>query len=72
LKEFEEKLVKSGCYAVLERRDFAAIAAQEQNNKSIESVSQMTPKIRQELELIKAQMVIFGKLSHGAAGGNIE
>jgi hypothetical protein len=69
IEEFEEKLVKSHCYTVIERRDFAAIAAQEQNNKSIESVSQMTPKIRQELELIKAQMVIFGKLSHDAASG---
>ena len=68
-EEFEETLVKSRCFLVLERRDYAALLRRSENEKMIGSLPELSSQSQTELRTVRAQIVVFGKVVHDVESG---
>lgn len=70
--EFEEALVKSRCFLVLERRDYAALARRAENEKMIGILPELSSQSQTELRIARAQIVVFGKIVHDVESGEFK
>lgn len=66
--DFETILQNVKKYNVLERREFAKVLAQNQNEKSVQSLNDLPSGTKVQLASMKAELVVFGKLSKTSSG----
>ena len=66
--EFEIKLISTGKYIVLQRRDYAKLFEQNQNEKAIQDLKDLSTGTKQQLTAEKAEIVVLGKLSASSSG----
>lgn len=71
-EEFEEALLKSDCCKVLQRRVYARIFQQRENEKAILSLSNLSPSTVKDLEAVEAQMVVFGQVHDDTRSGQFK
>ncbi|MHC1778220.1 MAG: hypothetical protein AB9834_22665 [Lentimicrobium sp.] len=66
--DFETILQSAKKYNVLERREFAKVLAQNQNEKAVQSLNDLQSGTKVQLASMKAELVVFGKLTKTATG----
>jgi hypothetical protein len=71
-EEFEEALIKSDCCKVLQRRVYARIFQQRENEKAILSLSNLAPSTVKDLEAVEAQTVVFGQVYDDTSSGQFK
>lgn len=69
--EFEEALSESRAYVVLERRNFDRLQAVIENEKALQSVSQITPAVSREFKQMGVSVVVFGEVFDDVMSGEI-
>ncbi|MCL4709097.1 hypothetical protein KJ068_28375 [bacterium] len=70
--EFEEALIQTRYYKVLERRNYARLFSQKEIEKGIMGIEQISkPKI-ENLKALEANMVIFGELFDDTEAGQLK
>jgi hypothetical protein len=70
--EFEEALIQSKQHLVLERRDYAGLISQKDNEKAILNIEGVTPTTVNNLKAHQANAVIFGKVYDDVESGQIK
>ena len=60
--EFEEALIKSGCYTVLERRKYDRLITHKDNERSILGIEGISSATLDSLKFYQARVVIFGNV----------
>ncbi|MGH9837731.1 MAG: tetratricopeptide repeat protein [Blastocatellia bacterium] len=72
--EFEEALVKSRCYQVLERRNYNELVRHVANEKMIGTLKELSHQSQEKLQenLEKAQIVVFGRVAHDVESGEFK
>lgn len=66
--EFEEQLIASKTYTVLDRRNYANFIKHNQNEKDIQDANDIPAGAKQQLLTNKADLVIFGNLIASTSG----
>jgi len=69
--EFEEALSESRAYVVLERRNFDRLQAVIENEKALQSISQITPAVSREVKQMGVSVVVFGEVFDDVRSGEI-
>ena len=70
--EFEEALIKKGCYVVLERRKYDRLISQKDNERSILNIEGISSTTLDSLKFYKAALVIFGEVYDDIESGEIK
>jgi hypothetical protein len=71
-EEFEEPLVKCGCFIVLERRNYARLIAHIDNEKAIAQIESISTTTLDSLIFYHANMVVFGEVYYDINNGEIK
>lgn len=71
-EEFEETLIKCGCFTVLERRDYVRIIDHKDNEKAIAEIESVSTKTLDSLHFYLATIVVFGKVYYDNSSGEIK
>jgi hypothetical protein len=71
-EEFEEALIKTDCCTVLQRRTYARIFQQRENEKSILSLSNLSRSTVQDLEAKEANTVVLGQVHDDTKSGQLK
>ena len=66
-QEIESALTETAC-TVLQRRNYAQLAEQVENENAVQSIEGMSSTINEELQSIKAETVLFGQAKADFAG----
>ena len=71
-KEFEEALIQSGCFLVLERRDYDRLIAQKDNEKAILGIENISTTTLESLKSHQASAMLFGEVYDDIESGEIK
>jgi hypothetical protein len=71
-EEFEEALIKSDCCKVLQRRTYARLFDQRENEKAIISLTNLSSATVETLEAIEANTVAFGQVHDDTRSGQFK
>lgn len=71
-EEFEEALIKSRQCRVLERRNYARLFAQKENENGILNLEQISKSKIENLKFLQAEVVIFGEIFDDTDGGHLK
>src|SRR5262245_25538387 len=67
--DFEEAIIKTGKYQVLERRRYDRLMAHRKNEIGIQNLEKLSPQTQKELRTIEAEIVVFGVVDDDVDGG---
>jgi len=71
-EEFEEALIQSQCCVVLQRRVFARLFDQKQNEKAVLGLSGVPAAKLEDLKSLEAKTVVFGEVYDDANSGQVK
>lgn len=71
-QEFEEKLIQTGCFTVIDRRNRDAIGAHQQLEKEIRGVEEFSLEDQEFFAELKADAVIFGEFFDDIRSGQFK
>lgn len=70
-REFEEAIIRNDCFKVLERRRYAQLFSQRENEKNITSLNSLPASTIDTLRSIQANAVVFGEVFYNNDNGYV-
>lgn len=71
-QEFEEALFEAGCFSIMERREYARLMRQKDNEKAIMSIEGITDMSLGEFKALHAEAMIFGEVYDDVESGELK